>query len=83
MERQIVHCDLDTSIVSVDQFFNSILIGNTMLDCGVSERAVVSSCSFEVRRFGVRSAMPMRRATRSYAREQLLTYGLYRIAANS
>ncbi|WP_460432088.1 Y-family DNA polymerase [Arachidicoccus ginsenosidivorans] len=33
-------------------------MGNPVLVCGASDRAVVSSCSYEVRRFWVHSAMP-------------------------
>ncbi|UAY55421.1 DNA polymerase IV [Arachidicoccus terrestris] len=62
MERQIVHCDLDTFFVSVERLLNSELIGKPVLVGGFSDRAVVASCSYEARRFGVHSAMPMRLA---------------------
>lgn len=62
MERHIVHCDLDTFFVSVERLLNSDLIGKPVLVGGFSDRAVVASCSYEARQFGVHSAMPMRLA---------------------
>jgi len=62
MERQIVHCDLDTFFVSVERLLNCDLIGKPVLVGGFSDRAVVSSCSYEARQFGVHSAMPIRLA---------------------
>lgn len=64
MERHIVHCDLDTFFVSVERLNNSSLIGKPVLVGGTSDRAVVASCSYEARKFGVHSAMPMRLARR-------------------
>lgn len=63
MERHIVHCDLDTFFVSVERLLNSSLMGKPVL-IGGSSRGVVASCSYEARRFGVHSAMPMKRALR-------------------
>lgn len=62
MERQIVHYDLDTFFVSVERLQNSVLIGKPVLVGGMSDRAVVASCSYEARRFGIHSAMPMKLA---------------------
>lgn len=62
MERQIVHCDLDTFFVSVERLLNKDLIGKAVLVGGFSDRAMVASCSYEARKFGVHSAMPMRLA---------------------
>lgn len=42
---------------------NSELNGIPLIICG-GDRRVVSSCSYEARKFGVRSAMPMRMALR-------------------
>lgn len=64
MERQIVHCDLDSFFVSVERLLNSQLQGKPVLIGGKSDRAVVASCSYEARRFGVHSAMPMKMALR-------------------
>ena len=62
MERNIVHLDLDTFFVSVERLINSKLNGLPVLIGGTSDRGVVASCSYEARRFGVSSAMPMRMA---------------------
>ena len=64
MERSIVHLDLDSFFVSVERLQNSRLIGKPVIIGGLSDRGVVASCSYEARRFGVHSAMPMRMARR-------------------
>ncbi|WP_282638652.1 DNA polymerase Y family protein [Sphingobacterium thalpophilum] len=64
MERNIVHCDLDTFFVSVERLQNSQLVGKPVLIGGSSDRGVVASCSYKARRYGVHSAMPMRLALR-------------------
>lgn len=63
MERAIVHMDLDTFFVSCERLVNSELNGVPLI-IGGGDRGVVSSCSYEARKFGVRSAMPMRMALR-------------------
>ena len=60
--RTIIHLDLDTFFVSVERLINSSLIGKPIIIGGMSDRGVVSSCSYEARQFGVHSAMPMRMA---------------------
>ena len=76
MERQIVHCDLDTFFVSVERLLNSDLVGKPVLIGGTSDRGVVASCSYEARQFGVHSAMPMRLA-RQLCPEAILVRGDY------
>ena len=61
-ERTIAHLDLDTFFVSVERLVNPSLTGKPIIIGGVSDRGVVASCSYEARRFGVHSAMPMRMA---------------------
>ena len=61
-ERNIVHLDLDSFFVSVERLHNRQLIGKPVIIGGLSDRGVVASCSYEARRFGVHSAMPMRMA---------------------
>ena len=60
--RDIIHMDLDTFFVSVERLLNSSLKGKPVLIGGTSDRAVVSSCSYEARQYGVHSAMPMKLA---------------------
>lgn len=61
-ERAIVHMDLDAFFVAVECLRNSALKGKPLLIGGKSNRGVVASCSYEARRFGVHSAMPMKMA---------------------
>jgi DNA polymerase-4 len=61
-ERNIVHLDLDTFFVSVERLKDSSLVGKPVLIGGMSDRAVVASCSYEARQYGVHSAMPMKMA---------------------
>jgi DNA polymerase IV len=61
-ERSVLHLDLDTFFVSVERLKNSRLNGKPVIIGGMSDRGVVSSCSYEARKFGVSSAMPMKLA---------------------
>lgn len=59
----ILLCDLDAFFASVEQLDNPGLRGKPVLVGGSPEgRGVVSTCSYEARKFGVRSAMPMKKA---------------------
>ncbi|MDC3252655.1 DNA polymerase IV [Crocinitomicaceae bacterium] len=60
--KSIMHLDLDTFFVSCERLIDSRLNGRPVLIGGVSDRGVVASCSYEARRFGIHSAMPMRMA---------------------
>jgi len=60
--RTIMHMDLDTFFVSCERKIDSRLNGKPILIGGTSDRGVVASCSYEARRFGIHSAMPMRMA---------------------
>lgn len=62
MERSVLHLDLDTFFVSVERLKNSRLVGKPVIVGGMSDRGVVSSCSYEARKYGVNSAMPMKMA---------------------
>jgi DNA polymerase-4 len=61
-KRYIVHIDLDSFFVSVERKFNPDLIGKPVLIGGSADRGVVASCSYEARKFGIHSAMPMKQA---------------------
>ncbi len=58
--RAILHLDLDTFFVSCERLIDSRLIGRPILIGGTSDRGVVASCSYEARKFGVYSSMPMK-----------------------
>lgn len=63
-DRAILHLDLDSFFASVECVKNSALKGKPLIIGGLSSRGVVASCSYEARKFGVHSAMPMKMALR-------------------
>ncbi len=62
--RSVAHFDLDAFFVQVEYLRNSSLRGKPIAVGGQSDRGVITSCSYEARRFGVHSAMPVRLAKR-------------------
>nr|WP_294893931.1 DNA polymerase IV [uncultured Pedobacter sp.] len=62
MQKQIVHIDLDSFFVSVECRKNPDLLGKAVAIGSTTGRGVVSSCSYEARKFGVHSAMPSKQA---------------------
>lgn len=62
LQRYIAHFDLDSFFVSVEVLNDPSLKGKAVIVGGSRDRGVVTTCSYEARKFGVHSAMPMKKA---------------------
>ncbi len=74
-QKYIAHYDLDSFFVSVEILLDPTLKGKPVI-VGGSERGVVSTCSYEARKFGVHSAMPSSKA-RQLCPEGIFVKGHY------
>ncbi|MDV4149668.1 DNA polymerase IV [Clostridium sp. AL.422] len=71
MDRLILHVDMDAFFASVEQLDNKELKGKPVIVGGISERGVVSTCSYEARKYGIHSAMPI------FIARKLCPHGVY------
>ena len=81
--KTILHVDLDAFYAAVEQRDDPQLRGKPVLVGGSARRGVVASCSYEARKFGIHSAMPMAEALRRCPRGIVVRHRMERYAEAS
>ncbi len=64
LEPVIFHVDMDAFYAAIEVLDNPSYAGTCLLIGGNSSRGVVATASYEARKFGIHSAMPMAQALR-------------------
>ncbi|ACS78335.1 DNA polymerase IV [Maridesulfovibrio salexigens] len=78
MQKYIMHIDMDAFFASVEQLDNPELRGKPVGVGSMHERSVLSAASYEARKFGVRSAMPVRQALKLCPQLQVVSGSRHR-----
>ncbi|MBD3330680.1 DNA polymerase IV [Candidatus Peregrinibacteria bacterium] len=78
-QRVILHVDADAFFASVEQALNPRLKGKSVIVGGPSKKkGIVSACSYEAKKFGVYSGMPMFKATRACPKAIIVSGKFYK-----
>lgn len=80
LQQLVMHVDMDAFFAAIEQRDHKEYRGKPLIVGGLGKRGVVSTCSYEARKFGVHSAMPMVRARELCPQGIFVTgnYPLYR-----
>ncbi|NDV24373.1 DNA polymerase IV [Desulfovibrio sp. JC022] len=78
MQKYIMHIDMDAFFASVEQLDNPALRGKPVGVGSLHERSVLSAASYEARKFGVRSAMPVHQALKLCPQLQVVSGSRHR-----
>ncbi|MDO5508715.1 MAG: DNA polymerase IV [Corynebacterium casei] len=84
MQRWVLHIDMDAFFASCEQLTRPTLMGRPVLVGGMSGRGVVAGASYEARKYGAHSAMPMYRAQQLIGPKAVVVsprFEVYRLAS--
>ena len=84
MQRWVLHIDMDAFFASCEQLTRPTLMGRPVLVGGMSGRGVVAGASYEARKYGANSAMPMYRAQQLVGSKAVVVrprFEVYRLAS--
>lgn len=79
----ILHIDMDAFFAAIEQRDNPALRNRPVIVSGNSERSVVSTASYEARKFGIRSAMPVFQAKQKCGHLVIVQGNMEKYRANS